>query len=58
MLMAKASDTETSLSIVGTNPGPSFRYELGLTDAASDSLEHHAKNVRRKEFAAAKAHGD
>ena len=58
MWMAKASDTETSLSIVGTNPGPSFRYELGLTEAAYDSLEHHAKNVRKKEFEAAKANGD
>ena len=56
--VVKAESTEQSLSLVGNNAMPSFRTEVGLTDDAAKSLTKHATTTRKKEFGAAKGHGD
>ena len=56
--LANAAQVETSLLISGSKPIPSFRVELGLTDASSDSLNNHMTTTRKKEFKAAVEVGD
>ena len=56
--LANAAEVETSLLISGSIPIPSFRVELGLTDASADSLNNHVTTTRKKEFKAAVEAGD
>ncbi|KAL7533584.1 hypothetical protein ACHAXR_005329, partial [Thalassiosira sp. AJA248-18] len=44
----KAIGTKRSLSLVGNGVVPSFRIEVGLTDAAAESLKKHANSTRKK----------
>ena len=57
--LANAAEVETSLLISGSIPIPSFRVELGLTDASADSLNNHVTTIRaKKPFQAAVKAGD
>jgi len=56
--IVKEADTETSLSIVGNGITPSFRVQVGLTDAAAKAMVINSQEAQKAHFKAAKARGE
>ncbi len=56
--IAKAPDTETSLSIVGEGTTPSFRVQVGLTDKTAEAMIANSQGPQKAHFKAAKARGE
>ena len=56
--IAKAPDTDGSLSIVGSGSTQSFRRQVGLTDNASEAMVVNSQGPQKAHFKAAKARGE
>jgi hypothetical protein len=56
--MVKASDSICNMKVVGSDPTPSFRESLGLTDQAAQDLKKYSEGSRQtKDFVNAKTNG-